>query len=184
LSFNIYVRSNHGIWGTTKTKICLIGMEDFVEKNKFLIAYKHLEKFPIVLEGRLLSMNIPPWKDKCSYTYFLRLGEISCVGQSSSPHCIPHYVFETMGSFHLVPRYVFQHAPLSMEERLWAAMWPRITIWDLPKSLCLLTALASSNQKMFHEGSHKMNSFTVHSNTWWTFLKMWDQMKTTHCSIW
>jgi hypothetical protein len=29
----------------------LIGMEDFVEKNKILIAYKQLEKFATVLEG-------------------------------------------------------------------------------------------------------------------------------------
>ncbi len=71
-----------------------------------------------------------------------------------------------------------------MEERLWAATWPRITPWDLPKSLCLLTTLPSSNQKMFHEGPHKLKSFTVHRNTWWTFLKMWDRMKTTRCSIW
>jgi hypothetical protein len=35
-------------------------MEDFVEKNKILIAYKHLEKFPTVLEGTSYPMNIPP----------------------------------------------------------------------------------------------------------------------------
>jgi hypothetical protein len=96
----------------------------------------------------------------------------------------PALCFWNNGWFSFGPTLRFSTCPPSMEERLWAAVWPRITIWDLPKSLCLLTALASSNQKMFHEGSHKMNSFTVHSNTWWTFLKMWDQMKTTHCSIW
>jgi hypothetical protein len=35
----------------------------------------HLEKFPSVFGGHLISMTIPPRKEEPSYNYSLRVGE-------------------------------------------------------------------------------------------------------------
>jgi hypothetical protein len=42
----------------------------------------------------------------------------------------------------------------------------------------------TSNMLVDFMKCQKMNSLLVHNNTWWTFFKLWDQMKSTLvCSV-